>query len=234
MSGTKAHDTITQRIAFLSDPASRVPSWSWASTQHSVSWRLSERRALSRVEVLDITYVIDGPEVSGEIQDARITLRAPLLSFEYIRDVSKIRTPIKHGPLLDSEPENINAPQDVHSVASSGLTYSDFCLDDHGWGINPPAHQELFVLFLTVDGESNNDDEDEWQQALVVKEIEKEKRWIRLGLVKIHTVQYACEKAVWDKVESELSPFPSERTKEHQTRLVRDLEAMEAQVITSV
>jgi hypothetical protein len=36
-------------------------------------------------EVLDIAYTIIGPDVSGEIQSAGITLRAPLICFDRMR-----------------------------------------------------------------------------------------------------------------------------------------------------
>jgi hypothetical protein len=60
----------------------RAPSWSWASQDRSVSWRLSSSvnpwtnsHAVSLIDILDIDLVPVGPDALGQLQDAKMRLR---------------------------------------------------------------------------------------------------------------------------------------------------------------
>ncbi|PQE28701.1 hypothetical protein CJF32_00003916 [Rutstroemia sp. NJR-2017a WRK4] len=57
----------------------RAPTWSWACVQSQVMWWSWVEYVLDSVEVVDIRYVTKGPACMGEIQEASITLRVPLL-----------------------------------------------------------------------------------------------------------------------------------------------------------
>jgi hypothetical protein len=57
----------------------RAPTWSWASVQSQVMWESSVDSVLSSVQVVDIRYTTVGPTHMGEIREAVIILRAPLV-----------------------------------------------------------------------------------------------------------------------------------------------------------
>ena len=57
----------------------RAPTWSWTSVQSQVMWNDNAEFVLSSVQVVDIRYTTVGPSHMGEIGEAVITLRAPLV-----------------------------------------------------------------------------------------------------------------------------------------------------------
>ncbi|PMD11977.1 HET-domain-containing protein [Hyaloscypha hepaticicola] len=57
----------------------RAPTWSWASVQSQVMWESSVDSVLSSVQVVDIHYTTEGPTHMGEIREAAIILRAPVI-----------------------------------------------------------------------------------------------------------------------------------------------------------
>jgi hypothetical protein len=217
-------DVIKQRVAFFTGSDSRIPSWSWASTQHPVCWVTGESTVLNSVDILDVMYSIDGPDVSGEILKAEITLRAPIVSLDCIQDEYEFRDLSSHN----FELAMVGASLERRLGIFDGLLYSQFNLDDHGWSHAPLHDRDLFALFLVAP----RDDDDRPQRALIVIEIEPGKRWIRLGVVDIVAVQDVLETTLWKKDHN--IPLPDEKRKEHRKRYRMILEAAETRVITLV
>jgi hypothetical protein len=58
----------------------RGPTWSWVSSQGQVIWESSVDSVLNSVQVVDVRYSTEGPAHMGEIREATITLRSPLLT----------------------------------------------------------------------------------------------------------------------------------------------------------
>jgi hypothetical protein len=231
------NDVIARRIAFLTDSASRIPSWSWASTQRSVHWGTEGSTVLSCVRILDVTYSIDGPDVSGEILNAEITLRAPIVSLDRIQNELEISAGIKLSS-HDFRQGKIKASHERQVGVADGLVYGMFSFDDHGWAYGRSVHPDLFALFLIANSG------DTFQHALIIKEMEPGKKWIRLGIVEISPRQYALEKFLRKKKQENLDPKrifrprgkagPHEREKEHRNHFRMMLEAAETRVITLV
>ena len=74
---SKVHGGSSDRVSPESD---NMPSWSWAKLQRGVRWSsVVFAPPLNSVEILDVNYETKGPAVSGDIQNAFITLRAPLI-----------------------------------------------------------------------------------------------------------------------------------------------------------
>jgi hypothetical protein len=57
----------------------RAPTWSWTSVRSQVMWDNNVDSVLSSVQVADIGYTTVGPAHMGDIGEAVITLRAPLI-----------------------------------------------------------------------------------------------------------------------------------------------------------
>jgi hypothetical protein len=58
----------------------RGPTWSWVSSQGQVIWESSVDSVLSFVQVVDVQHSTEGPAHMGEIREATITLRGPLMA----------------------------------------------------------------------------------------------------------------------------------------------------------
>jgi hypothetical protein len=226
LDGTGAvDDAIEQRVAFLTDPGSRIPSWSWASAQHYVNWGYRNSTVLSSVEILDIAYSVNGPDVSGEIRNAEIKLRAPLVSLDCIRNESEFRAAINLSS-HDFGLGQISASHERELGIADSLDFSRVYLDDHGRMNDFLVDRDLFALFLVAH------DDDFYEQALIVKEMEPGKRWIRLGVIEIVPAQNVLEKTLWEKDND--NPFPGELREEHRKRYRTMLETAETRVITLV
>ncbi|PQE20572.1 hypothetical protein CJF30_00001895 [Rutstroemia sp. NJR-2017a BBW] len=63
----------------------RAPTWSWACVQSQVMWESYVDYVVDSVKVEDIRYVTKGQACMGEIQEASITLRVPLLRARFER-----------------------------------------------------------------------------------------------------------------------------------------------------
>jgi hypothetical protein len=132
----KRYDPITARIASCSDPARSIPSWSWASTQCGVSWASNKIVALSCIEVIDIAYTINGPDVSGDIQSARLTLRAPLICFDCMR-AEPLSTKIwNQFPLRHHKLDHRHVAHCTESAATGEIVYQKLRWDNSGFGSN--------------------------------------------------------------------------------------------------
>jgi hypothetical protein len=83
----------------------RAPTWSWACVQSQVVWGSSVDYVLGSVEVVDIRYVTTGPACMGEIQEASIILRVPLLraGFESGRLCLDSTTPLLYDITICNE-----------------------------------------------------------------------------------------------------------------------------------
>jgi hypothetical protein len=226
---------IEQRVAFLTNSASRVPSWSWASTQDVVSWGIWSTTVLSCVKVLDVAYSINGPDVSGEILNAEITLRAPIVSLDCIREYWDFRNAVELNP-TDFGLEMTRASHESQLEIADGSLYNGVTLDNYGTVCGPLDGRDLFAVFLVAEDDSKQRELETIpgprEQALLVKEIEPGKRWIRLGVVNLRSLQYELESLLWDGNHD--MPNWNERAEEHQKRYRTMLEAAETQVITLV
>jgi hypothetical protein len=59
-----------------------VPTWSWASVTGGVTYadsKLDLMRLISATRVVDVSYCVEGPHMTGNIKEAAITFEAPLL-----------------------------------------------------------------------------------------------------------------------------------------------------------
>ena len=76
----KAHCGSSDKVPPEKD---NMPSWTWAKLQRGVKWSIVVHAPpLKSVEILDVHHETKGPAVSGEIQNAFITLRAPLIRLD--------------------------------------------------------------------------------------------------------------------------------------------------------
>ena len=97
-----------------------VSTWSWASIDAEVAWERVDK-VLSSVDILKVDYSVRGPAVSGDIDEAAITLRGPLMSYHCIRNRHKV-------PLSLEE-----ASSEGMSTIASELTYDFQYWDDWGY-----------------------------------------------------------------------------------------------------
>lgn len=128
------YDSITARIASCSDPANRIPSWSWASTQDGVSWSSNKRAVLHCIEVLEIAYTIIGPDISDEIQDAGVTLRLPLICFDCMRVEPSLAGVWSEFASHHHKLDDRQASHCTESAASGEIVYRHLYWDNAGFG----------------------------------------------------------------------------------------------------
>jgi hypothetical protein len=140
-------------------------------------------------EVLDIAYTIIGPDVSGEIQSAGITLRAPLICFDCMRIepmLAKLSDEFKYSKkhrFYRHELDDRHTSHCTESATTGGIVYKIIRSDNSGQGVQySNNYSGQFALVVAVEEE-----EDKCLfLAIVVKET-KPDTWIRLGWVKIRT-----------------------------------------------
>jgi hypothetical protein len=220
-------NSISARIASCSDPANSVPSWSWASIPYGVHWDSTKSVVLSCVEVLNISYTIIGPGVSGDIKSAEITLRAPLICFDCIGvepEMTKRLFPRK------DELDDRHTCRCTEFPATGKLACAYLY-----WDLREKRYTNLVdnvikrALVMAVE-----DDDDECLFiAIIVKEAQRPGTWIRLGCAAIQTENYFDAKEAWDKAEKYRKPFPPEKVQEYRDKLATALET-QTRVITLV
>jgi hypothetical protein len=186
-------DAITRRIASCLDSVNSTPSWFWASTRGRAHWEWSETtEVLGCVKVIDIAYTIVGPEVSGEIQNAAITLRALLICFDCMRSrQGSEKSTIQHFQHQHQLGES-HASHMTQYAANGELVYNHVRCDDIG--IGPKSnHSGLFLLVVTWEDSNTSKSPSSLlsEDALVVRETEQSNRWIRLGKVLISLAGHA-------------------------------------------
>jgi len=92
-----------------------MPSWSWAKLQVGVRWSsVVLAPPLKSVQILDVHHETKGPTVTGDIQNAFITLRAPLIRLDTL--------PHRHQALAELHPRHSNDARDT-AVPSDELTH---------------------------------------------------------------------------------------------------------------
>ncbi|KAH3946152.1 hypothetical protein HBH53_137590 [Parastagonospora nodorum] len=217
---------IAQRIEdYSSSDRIGVPSWSWASTPRGVRWWYNATfEMLSNAEVLDISYSIRGPEVSGEIQNAAITLRAPLISLEGIRCADHTITCGSQSSQLSFA---LNEPQ---AVAAEHLVYDKFYWDTHGSEKGYPAQQELFFLVIVVNTYPGRCG----MEAIVLGQTQQLNTFCRVGTVDLRLKDCWLEMCAWEREGREVWDYPEDRQQVYQKTLISMLENTETRIITLV
>jgi hypothetical protein len=178
---------LQERIWLVtSDKACTVPSWSWASVSGLVRWTSTDERLnlINGVQVLDLVYEVDGPSVSGVIQEAKITVRAPLISLSDIKNYVPLQDRWKEG---SEHPTAIqDAIQNPNLPTMNEIVWEFMTVDDCGFisdcSILPFTN--LFLLFLerpappihTIYGSL---------EALLVTQKQGSNNLVRLGTVKV-------------------------------------------------
>jgi hypothetical protein len=127
-------------------------------------------KVLSNVETLEVNYSVRGPIVSGEITEASITLRGPLMSY---RDIQN-----RKDMSLSFE----DATSEDPSLATSELKHGPELWDNWGCDGDDTVLSQLSLLFLAV----NPGPWTTGQYALILVETDRPGRYIRLGFVTIH------------------------------------------------
>jgi hypothetical protein len=212
----KLFNPTSARIASCSDPMNPMPSWSWASVPHRVRWNSTRSVVLSCVEVLDISYTILGPDVSGEIKRAEITLKAPLICFDCI----------------NHELNDMHTSCCTEVAAIGEITYEHLRWDTDGWN-NNDLHDKPGKRALVLATEQGDDKC--LFLAIIVKETQRPGTWIRLGWAAIQTKDYFDAEYIWENFEENTSsmPFRSERYQKYRENLITVLEP-QTRVITLV
>lgn len=109
-------------------PVTHVPTWSWARFRGPIKWdNLRENVLFGNVKVLETTYNTRGPVVSGMIEKAAITLKAPLLRLCDMLTYEDTRT--------DEEIEN-DIFADLLQITPSPPLDHDFVYHSCDWDIN--------------------------------------------------------------------------------------------------
>jgi hypothetical protein len=93
---------------------SHVPTWSWAAIETRVAWLSADVRP-ECVQVVNIHYVTNGPRFTGGIEEATITLRAPLLEMKELPRGCEVHP-------RDYIDEHLISPADIHP-SNSQSTY---------------------------------------------------------------------------------------------------------------
>lgn len=218
---------IAQRIdGYLSPTRIGVPSWSWASTPRSVWWREDATfEMLSNAEVLDIAYAIRGPEVSGEILNAAITLRAPLISLQGIRHADKTMTCVNQNSQLSQ------ALNESQAVTAEHLLYDNFHWDTDGTGEDYPALQQLFLLVVLAE---RNPFCPFVSGGIVFGQTQQTNTFCRVGFAKFELVDCWLEILAWERERGNACEYPLDRYHSYRKTPVSMLENTPTQVITLV
>jgi len=123
-----------------------VPTWSWASIPGQVLWAFTDT-PLKVVEVLDTVYVTNGPRLTGDILEAKITLRAPLLKMEGLRTVRDVHFE-DHPELITKRGQDSTSPPSSNSPVD---TLESIIVLSFKWDLIPSLHpppSECYILPL--------------------------------------------------------------------------------------
>lgn len=128
----------------------RAPTWSWASVQSQVMWDSALESSLSSVHLMDIHYVIVGPTHMGDISEASITLRAPLIEAEELFEDFRARDYRRED---DQDPADDIAIPTFHQDNDQNLVkeisiydYKDDCTAPLTGADGGPADSETFFI----------------------------------------------------------------------------------------
>jgi hypothetical protein len=228
---------ITRRIRSFSEPDThRLPSWSWASTSNPVRWNPKfTHKVLSCVEVLNIAYKMNGPDVLGDIQSAAITVRAPLYDFGDLH-----RDYLEHTFGPQSHFDGTDMPCSIYSTGTRAFCYNCMYLDDVGfvplYELNkfaPTIFHGLFILHLLVKTASNID---QAHQALILKPTNGLDQFFRVGIIEFDLLSHKLDMDAWHNANGDRgkTEYPPERSKAYRDELISILETAETQVITLI
>lgn len=125
-----------------------APSWSWASAQGKASFGSFNRAAqlLPSVELLDISYVPDGPPHMGQSTEASLTIKGKVGRIGRCESASySLRYELLESAATGGSPSAIQATawQDFDSVESTTDASAE-------------SDETLVVLFLTLEMEPEN------------------------------------------------------------------------------
>ena len=169
-------------------PGSRlvIPTWSWANLSVGVTWpRFRSSRPLRSVEVVDVRYKTDGPVVSGDIKEAVIKLRAPLIRLDIMptdADLVENKAMFEPTPELMAEPFVTKWHWDDHEQRTEHMKRSSPLSLVNGreavLGV-PLFFQDIDTTHMFEDWELQS------QVLLMVAKIGKEEYFRRLGTATI-------------------------------------------------
>jgi hypothetical protein len=171
--------------------------------------------------VLDIAYSILGPDVSGEIQNAAITLRAPLIRLEGICFADTTKDCVNRNSELSL------APQEPKALTAEHLVHEEVYWDIPGSAESYPVLQELFLLALVVEKHPGLFS----TSAIVLGQTKQPNTFCRVGVIFFQLMESWLDRLAWKR---ENGNYPADREFAYHRTLVSMLEATETQVITLV
>lgn len=147
--------------------AGSIPTWSWAPTSTGVVWVVADT-VLSNVEILEVRYTVHAPTASGDITEAAITIRCPLISFWDTRHRSNV-------PISLEE-----AMYEELSRGPSEMIRDDYHRDEVGLARWHDTQARLCLLFLALKEEPSSFGDH--QPAVIVMETDHLGHYVRLGM----------------------------------------------------
>lgn len=185
----------------------RVPTWSWAYVQEAVTWPSNAdinpkwMEISKSVEILDVEFKVEGPVMSGNIQQACIKIKVPLIKWSALRLLSDLRS----SWVDEAYTEAIGTENMAPESAMLDMVLQ-FCRWDHSKEGNDFnfSHDDADVFALPL-GVPMGYFPCSKQWALVVQRVGKESEFRRLGVAGMQLVGdyvlcrsgYAGYEVVW-------------------------------------
>jgi hypothetical protein len=127
-----------------------APKWSWPSVHGQVMWESLSTSTLSSVRIVDIHYVCVGSSHMGDVSEAKITLRAPLIIagklLEDFLETRRMYYERSHadGQITDAIPPEVDAPSPLDEIAVYEFD-PDYCIDE-AFGPGSPTDINVFII----------------------------------------------------------------------------------------
>ena len=127
-----------------------APKWSWPSVHGQVIWDSSSISTLSSVRIVDIHYVCVGSSHMGDVSEAKITLRAPLIiAGKLLGENLKTRPRYYERQCADGQMPEAIAPGDDAPGPLDEISVYDFDSDyriDAAFGPGSPTDINVFII----------------------------------------------------------------------------------------
>ncbi|CAO2651394.1 Nn.00g039640.m01.CDS01 [Neocucurbitaria sp. VM-36] len=120
-------------------PDTYTPTWSWASRQGGVRYRLRPPHIVPSVRLMNLAYTLAGPSHIGDVRDAIITLKGPIVN------VTAGAEPL--SPVNPFKINNVSSPFTENIIIT---TSADFEFAEAGVPLMPG---EIFKAFILYDGD---------------------------------------------------------------------------------
>jgi hypothetical protein len=135
-----------------------APKWSWPSVHGQVIWDNWSKSALSSVRIVDIHYICVGSSHMGDVSEAKITMRAPLIvAGKLLGDHLKTRPRYYERLRADAQITEAIPPEDDAPGPLDEIAVYDFDSNyriDAASGPSSPTDSEVFIIPMgcAVDG----------------------------------------------------------------------------------